>query len=421
MNRPYRRAALGLIAAVLVSLTGCSTKGADASSAKDSAHGVKTGPGVTDSTITLGVLTDLSGPVAPLGKSSLQAQQLYLDQVNKAGGVCGRKIKLLVRDHGYDVQKAVASYAEIQPRIAAMGQLLGSGQSAALLDSVERDKLLSFVGGNSASLLGHPHVQLIGTTYGIEMVNGMGFLVKAAKLAKGDKVGMVYQDGDYGGNAAAGARFAAKKAGIRLVEQTIKPTDTDMTAQVTALKAAHVKAIAFSGTPAQTASLVGVAAASGLTVPVLGSSPSFVPQLLSTPAKPALEKMLFIASSQPSLDSDIPGVRKLVADYRAKYPKEKLNQAVEIGEVNARLATETLKAACRAKDLSRTGISSALRTLKQFDNGLGSTQDYSDSQKAPSEKTYVLQPSSTVTGGLKTVQDAATSPDLAEFLKTAKG
>lgn len=419
MNRHRRNAAFALLIALLIPLPACSAKGA--TDTRDAKDGIKTGPGVTDTTITLGELTDLSGPTVAMGKSSLQAQQLYLDGVNAAGGVCGRQVKLLTRDHGYDVQKAVGAYTEIQPQIAAMAQLLGSGQTAALLDTIEKDKLLTFVGGNSASLLGHPHVQLVGTTYGIESVNGTDFLVKAAKLAPGDKVGIVYQDGDFGGNSLKGARFAAKKAGLQLVEQTIKPTDTDMTAQVTALTAARVKAVVFAGTPAQTASLVGVAAATGLRIPVLANSPAFVPQLLGTPAKPALEKLLYLSSAQPALNSDNPGVVKLVADYQRKYPGQPLNQAVELGAANAKLVVDTLKAACEAKDLSRDGITAALRTLKQFDNGLGSVQDYSDPAKAPSRKTYILQPAEGVPGGLKTVQDAVEAPALAEYLTSEKG
>ncbi|GAA5020201.1 hypothetical protein GCM10025734_74210 [Kitasatospora paranensis] len=226
-------------------------------------------------------------------------------------------------------------------------------------------------------------MQLVGTTYGIEMVNGIDFLVRTAKLAPGDKVGIVHQDGDFGANSLAGARFATQKAGLQLVEQTVKPTDKDMTPQVTALAAAGVKAVLFAGTPGQTASLVGVAAATGLKVPVLANSPAFVPELLATPVKPALEKMLYISAAQPALNSPIPGVAQLVADYQQKYPNQPLNGAAELGAVNAKLLTDTLKAACQAKDLSREGITTALRTLKQFDNGLGSTQDYSDPAKPP--------------------------------------
>ncbi|MFE1322404.1 ABC transporter substrate-binding protein [Kitasatospora phosalacinea] len=418
MKRHRTLPAATLAAALLISLTACSTKGTDRSTDADGA--TRTGPGVSATTITLGVLTDLSGPGAPLGKASLQAQQLYFDRVNAAGGVCGRKVELLVRDHGYDVQKAVAGYTEIQPRIAAVAQLLGSPQTTALLDSVERDGLLTLVGGNSASLLGHPHVRLVATTYGVEMVNGVDFLVGRAALAAGDKVGLVYQEGDYGADAAAGARFAARKAGLTLVEQTVKATDTDMTAQVTALRAAGVKAVLFSGTPGQTASLVGVATATGLRVPVLASSPAFVAQLLDTPVKAALEQSLYVSSSLPPLGSDAPAVTGLLADYRAKYPTEPLNQAVEVGAVDGKLMTDALTAACKAGDLSRNGITAALNGLHAFDNGFGTVQDYSRTDQPPSLKTYVLQPADGVPGGLKTVRDAAEAPAVAEFLAATK-
>lgn len=285
MNRKHHLRAAAAVAALAIVMTGCSTKG-DTSDGSADSSGIKTGPGITKSTIKVGVLTDISGPAAPLGKSALQAEQLHLKQVNEAGGVCGRTIELTVRDHGLDVQKAVSAYAEIEPQIAALGQISGSAQTAALLDSIEKDKLQSIQIGASGTVLGKPHIRLIASTYDIDMVNGVAFLAKAAKLKKGDKVGHVYIEGEYGGNAAEGAEFAAEKAGLQLVPQTVKSTDKDLTAQVTALRAAKVKAIVFSGVPAQTASLVGVAAATGLKVPVLASAPAYVPQLLATPAKP---------------------------------------------------------------------------------------------------------------------------------------
>ena len=57
---------------------------------------IKTGPGVTSKTITLGVLTDLSGVFAALGAPLTQANQAYWKQQNAAGGVCNRTVKLTV-------------------------------------------------------------------------------------------------------------------------------------------------------------------------------------------------------------------------------------------------------------------------------------------------------------------------------------
>ena len=61
------------------------------------ARAVKTGPGATADTITLGDLTDLSGVFAPHGKSHDAGRNLYWDAKNKAGGICGRQVKLTSR------------------------------------------------------------------------------------------------------------------------------------------------------------------------------------------------------------------------------------------------------------------------------------------------------------------------------------
>ena len=53
---------------------------------ESSSGGVKTGPGVTAKTITLGQLTDLSGVFAPLATAFTQAQELYWKQQKP---ICG--------------------------------------------------------------------------------------------------------------------------------------------------------------------------------------------------------------------------------------------------------------------------------------------------------------------------------------------
>ncbi len=109
------------------------------------------------------------------------------------------------------------------------------------------------------------------------------FLMNEKRITKGDKIGHVYFEGDYGESALAGpSKHVAQEAGLTVVEQKIKPTDNDMTAQVAALKKAGVKAVVISAGPRQAASLVGVAAAGGFDVPVIGNNSAFAPQLLAT-------------------------------------------------------------------------------------------------------------------------------------------
>ncbi|CAM5475102.1 ABC transporter substrate-binding protein [Streptomyces hirsutus] len=101
--------------------------------------------------------------------------------------------------------------------------------------------------------------------------------------------------------------------------QKIQATDTDLSAQVSALSKEGVKAVLISAGPAQTASLVGVAASRGLRVPVVSSAPGYAPQLMETPAAPALAAMLHVVSAAPAVSSELPGVQSMVASYKNKF------------------------------------------------------------------------------------------------------
>ena len=73
---------------------GACGKGGDEDGGGGGEGGVKTGPGTTADTITLGYLPDLSGVFAPNGKSMMEGAKLYWDAKNKAGGICGRQVEI---------------------------------------------------------------------------------------------------------------------------------------------------------------------------------------------------------------------------------------------------------------------------------------------------------------------------------------
>ena len=63
--------------------------------------------GVTDSSITLGMSAPFTGPNGLYGMLMREAMTAYFDQVNKGGGVNGRKIRVISEDDGYVVTRAV--------------------------------------------------------------------------------------------------------------------------------------------------------------------------------------------------------------------------------------------------------------------------------------------------------------------------
>jgi ABC-type branched-subunit amino acid transport system substrate-binding protein len=117
------RWALALLAVPLagvLALTGCSTTVQSSGTQQSGGGPGKTGNvttdfGVTRSEITLGALTDYSGPFSELGLGVVQGSRIWVNETNAAGGVCGRQIKLAVRNHGYDTGQAKIQSSRAPP------------------------------------------------------------------------------------------------------------------------------------------------------------------------------------------------------------------------------------------------------------------------------------------------------------------
>jgi ABC-type branched-subunit amino acid transport system substrate-binding protein len=378
-------------------------------------------PGVTAKTIRLGVLTDTSGVFAGLGGPLVEGNQLFWKLQNAKGGVCGRQVELLVKDHGYDPQKGVGLYREIEPNVLAIQQLLGSPVAAALMPSIQKDGVLTALAAWPSQLTANPNILVSAATYDIEAINAVDYLVGNGALHKGDKLGHVYFEGEYGENALQGSKYAAAKQGLELEQQKIKPTDTDLSAQVAALKRAGVKAILISAGPKQTASLAGVAAASGLDVPIVANAPGFDPALLATPAAPALAKNLTMVGGTAPYAADAPGATAVSAAYAEKFPKGTPKYSVDAGFAQSQLMFEVLQRACAAKDLTRPGLVKALRGMDGVDTGglVAGTLNYSKLGVPPSRSVYLAKVDAKAPGGLSVLGAALESANAKAYVVPA--
>jgi ABC-type branched-subunit amino acid transport system substrate-binding protein len=411
--RPTRIAAILMTTLLALSAAACGKGDDDSSSSTQAATGraEKTGPGVTASSIRLGVLTDTSGVFAGLGGPLVDGNRLFWQLQNEQGGVCGRRVELVVKDHGYDPQKGVSLYREIEPHVLALQQLLGSPVAAALLPSIQGDGMLTALAAWPSQLTANPNVLVAGATYDIEAINGIDYLVEKGALHKGDKLGHVYFEGEYGENALQGSKYATRQQGLGLVEQKIKPTDTDLSAQVATFKRAGVKAMLISAGPKQTASLVGVAAASGLDVPVIANAPGFDPALLATPAAPALKKNLTMVGGTAPYAAKTPGAQEVSGAYLEHFPKGAPKYSVDAGYAESKLMFEVLQRACDADDLTRAGLVKALRTMDGVDTGglVAGRLSYAKLGEPPSRSVYVSKVDPKAPGGLTVLGDARES------------
>jgi branched-chain amino acid transport system substrate-binding protein len=95
-------------------------------------------PGVTDTTITLGMSAPLSGPNGAYGLDMRQTITTYFEQVNKAGGINGRKLELIALDDGYETERTVANTKTLikEKNVFALLAYYGSSPTTETMNTV---------------------------------------------------------------------------------------------------------------------------------------------------------------------------------------------------------------------------------------------------------------------------------------------
>jgi len=391
-----RRRALAAVLAAVVAASACGSSDRPE---------VKAGPGVTDSTISLGVLTDMSGPFAPTALVRIKGYELFLGELNARGGVCGRKVELITKDHGYNTQRALDAYFELEPKVLGFLDLTGSAITAAIAPDLIQTRALAAPVSWSAALLGNPHMMIVGGTYDIDVMNGLDSFKRDGVIADGDTIGHVHVEGDFGTNALEGSAFAAQQWGLTLVDKSVTETATDLSGQIAALKTAGAKAVVLSTSPAQTALAVAAAAALGWRVPFLVNVAGYDPAILKSLAAEAVMQQVKVVSPIAPYGADAPGPRAVAKAFEAEYPEVEPNGAVNHGYAVATAFAAVLEKACGSKDLSRDGVLRAFQDTNAVEtNGLTGPLRFSLAGRPSATQSYMARPDNTVKGGLAVTQ-----------------
>jgi ABC-type branched-subunit amino acid transport system substrate-binding protein len=402
-HRWLRATASALIGAVAI--TGCGTRASSSQTSGD----LKTDFGVTDRTITLGVMSDFSNVGGPLAKTVYAGNRIWANEVNKAGGICGRQIKLEAQDHKFDTQLANTQYASMKGEVLGLVNLLGSPVIASLLPQLTADHMPTMAGGWSSDLLGHPELAVLGTTYDLDAMNGLQFLIDQGIVIKGDSIGHIYNAGDYGENAAAGAKYAARELGVKWVGEKVDATTTDISAQMAAFKAADVKAILISSYANVTAMVASQAPSLGLDGPLVVNAPGYDPAILKSPAGPVLRERLYVVSSQAPFTGD-GHVQQMLATAFPEVAKGVTPTANATGGyAQGKVMGAALEGACKSGDLTRKSVVDHLRTLTNVETGVYPPLTLKDPSKATSTESLILKPADNP-GGLTVVKDYFASP-----------
>ena len=210
-------------------------------------------PGVTPSEIVIGGTIPLSGVASPYSTVGLGAAA-YFRYVNAHGGVNKRKIKYLIKDDAYDPAQTTIKTRELveQDKVFAIFNSLGTDQNLATRAYLNALKIPQLFVASGATTWGkdykqwpwtigyQPNYRAEGTIYGRYV----------AKTSPKARVGVLYQNDDYGKDLLAGlTRGLGKKAKLVVSKQSYEVTDSDVQSQIAKLKAAKVNTLMVFATP----------------------------------------------------------------------------------------------------------------------------------------------------------------------------
>jgi branched-chain amino acid transport system substrate-binding protein len=197
-------------------------------------------PGVTTTEIKIGNTNPYSGPASAYGTIG-KALGAYFKKVNEEGGINGRKINYITYDDGYSPPKTVEMVRKLieQDQVALLFQTLGTPTNSAIHRYMNQQKVPHLFVATGATKWNDP--KNFPWTMGWQpnyQAEGHIYAQYVLKNVPNPKVGILYQNDDYGKDYVKGLKDSLGDAAKKLIvlEQTYETTDPTIDSQIVNLK-----------------------------------------------------------------------------------------------------------------------------------------------------------------------------------------
>lgn len=316
--------------------------------------------------IYLGTISDLSeGPFAVVGVEYTAAQKDFWDRVNEDGGIGGFDVDVVkyTRDAKYNPEEHVAKLREIEPHVLALAQSFGTPTTLAGLDIMKRANL---VGNGATAWSGWAFeddglVLESGQSYCVESLNGLDHI--AEEFGEPKRVLAVHFAGDFGGDAAAGAELWGARNDVEVTTLETAPNAVagSQDAVLAAIRRRQPEVVLVATGPAELGEIVGKAVAAGFEGQFVGSSATYGPSLLKTPAGPALKaRYRYVGPHAPYARADTGAHRAM---QRARADKLPQSAAYAGGWIASYPLRRLLEQAAKKGDLTRANVRATVQDV----------------------------------------------------------
>ena len=327
-------------------------------------------PGVTENEILIGSCSALEGPSHFLGTETVTGAKAYFSMTNDAGGVDGRKLKLLAYDDSYDPAKTEGCFNRLmEQKVFALGFFVGTPTAVKYIPMAESNKVPVvglFTGAQTLYVpLRHWVVNVRASYFDEtrEQIDGLWGTLGYKKI------GVIYPEDAFGAAVLEGVKAALKAHGAEpIAVGSYQRQTAQVGGAIDTVKAANPEAVVVVGPSNTVAPILKQSHAKGwkplfLTVSFVGTD-----ELILEAGQDA-DGTVITQVVPPYYLTDY----KTVALYRrelAKYfPSAQPNFVSLEGFVDAMVMVEGLKRA--GKELTRDGLIRGIESIHELDLGLG--------------------------------------------------
>lgn len=368
--------------------------------------------GFDGTTIDVGALFPLSGPLQSVGEPARDGFRAYFEALNADGGVAGEyPVELLIADSQYDPPSAVEQYNRMRDDVVMIGAVLGTPIINALLEQVGRDDLTVVPLSFDSAWVHEPNLAPIGTPLQTRAALAIDWAWNAQDK-EGSTVCSFYQEDPFGEASHAGVEIAAEELGFEIAEAvTYRRGDSEFSSQVSALESAGCEVIFLGAVQNVPGPALGLAAERGYEAMWLGQTGAWTESLADSAAAQYLQDNFYYLQEGPEWgDTSSPGMAEFIEAW-----DEHIGGAPDyvalLGWTAAQAAHQVLEEAVANGDLSRQGMLDALYSVEEVTfNGLAGDYQYgAPEDRQPPEVVSIFSVAPDAPGGIAIEEQDYTS------------
>ena len=323
--------------------------------------------------IKLGAVLSLTGGASFIGEDQRSTLEMMAEQLNARGGINGRKVDMIIYDDASDPTKAVAALRRLHEQDNVTAVIGGgiSGNSLAMIPFTEKAQVPQLVPAASGKISQPPKEWVF--QYCNTDVQSVALALSFLKGKGINRIAMLADSTGYGVSGKVELeRQAGPGKGFDVVAwETFGPADTDMTAQLSRIKAAGARAvIVWNATPAS-AIIVKNARQIGLDAVQIHST-AFQSQRMIQLSGEAIEGVFITGYKLPVIEQ-IPAndpQKKIITDYVAAFQK-KYNKAPSAFGALVYDAFSSVTSVIQKVGTDKAKIRASLENLKGFPGAAG--------------------------------------------------